>query len=176
MNIQNLLNKTIQSEKELLGTKFIAPIVAGGKVQTRINGLIYQFDVIGENAKEGWYIFQPVDQFKARIVSEIGLFERNKYLSVFPIWRGILIRKMKRPSFSWLALPANFADSSKRFGIENPVPIHFVEGAQLFETVQTRFDGFNLWFVGTFRSFGRFPNTANLPYLGFIVCIRAYIF
>lgn len=159
MNIQNLLNKTIQAEKGLLKTRFMAPIVEGGKVQTRINGLVYQFDVIGDKSKEGWFILQPVDQFKASIVSEVGFVERSKYLSIFPIWRGILIQRIKDMSFTWLASPANLDDSSRRFGIKNPVPVYFVEGAQTFETVQTRFDGYNQWFE--FIERGKYPAIAN---------------
>lgn len=146
MNINKLLKKTIEAEKELLKTSFLAPLVSGGEVRTRINGLVYQFQVVGEELRAGWFILQPLDQYRAQIVAEASISRRSAYLSQFPVWRGILIRKLKDPSFIWLAYPANLEDSSRRFGINDLAPVYFIESARTFDVIIARFDGANLWY------------------------------
>lgn len=146
MNINKLLKKTIEAEKDLLKTNFLAPLVSEGEVRTRINGLVYQFQVVGEELREGWFIFQPLDQYRAQIVCEASLSQRSGYLFQFPIWRGILIRKLKDPSSIWLAYPANLEDSSRRFGIKDLAPVFFIESVQIFDVIIARFDGANLWY------------------------------
>jgi hypothetical protein len=47
----------------------------------------------------------------------------------------------------WLAFPAQRADS--RFNIEGLVPVRLVEEGQLFEGIESRFDGAHFWYAGT---------------------------
>src|SRR5262249_3126503 len=46
----------------------------------------------------------------------------------------------------WFALPAHRSDS--RFQIEGVIPVRLVEEAQLFEVIETRFDGTQFWYAG----------------------------
>lgn len=146
MHIKELIKKTIKTEKDLFKTNFLAPILGGGEVRTRIHGLIYQFHIVGDDLREGWFILEPVDQRRAKIVREASLSRRSGYLFQFPVWRGILIEKVKDRSSIWLAYPANLEDSSRRFGIKDMAPVYFVESAQTFDVIIARFDGTNLWY------------------------------
>src|SRR5262249_13877559 len=69
------------------------------------------------------------------------LAERQRYLELFPLLRLILCG---RDGEQWLGVPAHRADSRVR--IQGAVPVRLVEEAQLFEVIETRFDGNLCWF------------------------------
>jgi hypothetical protein len=77
----------------------------------------------------------------ARFLREPTMTERQAYLDLFPVLRLILCRKN---GDQWLGVPANQADT--RFRVAGLVPVQLVEEVQLFEVIQTRFDGANCWF------------------------------
>ena len=66
MEIRKLLKNTIRAEKDLLKTNFLAPLVKGGKVRTRIHGLVYEFQIIGDQSREGWFICKPMNEMIAQ--------------------------------------------------------------------------------------------------------------
>jgi hypothetical protein len=90
---------------------------------------------------EGWGAFEAVAQDRAKLLRPMTMTERRRYLALFPPVRLILCR---RNGDEWLGLPASQADA--RFSIEGLVPVRFVEDADTFETVVTRFDGGQFWF------------------------------
>jgi hypothetical protein len=71
-DIRKILNQLATQAGKLLDTQFIAPCVRGGKVRTRIGGMIYTFKPQPRNF-EGWAIFQPVDEKIAAVVDEPSL-------------------------------------------------------------------------------------------------------
>lgn len=77
----------------------------------------------------------------ARFVREPNMKERQSYLNLFPVLRLILCRKQGN---QWLGIPANQADT--RFRVSGLAPVQLAEEVQLFEVVQTRFDGTTCWF------------------------------
>ena len=50
----------------------------------------------------------------------------------------------ERRGNQWLAIPASHADA--RFRFEGLIPVRLVEEAQLFEVIQSRFDGSQCWY------------------------------
>ncbi|MEA5501269.1 hypothetical protein VB834_04890 [Limnoraphis robusta Tam1] len=64
-DIYKLINQLSESENQLSSTQFIAPCVRGGKVKTRILGLVYTFAPQPKNF-QGWGIFKPINQKKPK--------------------------------------------------------------------------------------------------------------
>lgn len=71
-NIYNLLQKLAKAESQLEDTKFVAPCVQGGKVRTRVAGMIYTFMPQPRNF-QGWGVFQPANAKVANLQEEADL-------------------------------------------------------------------------------------------------------
>src|SRR5438105_3941014 len=135
-----ILDRLAAAEQKFLGQEFLAPMLRGGEVQVRIAGVICRLKVEPADF-QGWGVFQATSPKAARLVRPARLVERQKYCELFPLLHLILCR---REGEQWLALPAHQADS--RFRISGLLPVHLVEEAQLFEIVESRFDGTHCWF------------------------------
>lgn len=141
--IEDALNRLAAAEERFLASEFLAPVTGGSQVQVRIAGVICRLNVQPADF-EGWGVFRPQSHSEARLARPARLAERQRYLELFPLVRLILCG---RQGEEWLALPAHRADS--RFQIEGLVPVRFVEDAQLFEVIQSRFDGSQFWYAGS---------------------------
>lgn len=138
--IDDLLNRLEAEEQRFFSQEFLAPMIRGGRVQVRIAGILCRLRV--RPAKfTGWGIFRATSATDARLVRPASLAERQGYLNLFPLVRVILCQKA---GYQWLAVPAHQAD--RRFQFRGLVPVQLVEDEQLFEIVETRFDGGACWF------------------------------
>jgi hypothetical protein len=137
------LARLAAKEDELRGSRFLAPCVPGGTVGLRGGGLLYSFTPVPEDF-EGWGIFEPEDERRARLVEEAGPRRIAEYLDGF---KQIRLRLVYRTGGrSWLASAVNEADARQRLGTVEPKPVHLVgEGAQ-FDQIVARFDGAACWF------------------------------
>jgi len=141
--VNDALNRLAAAEERFLANEFLAPAIRGGHVQVRIAGVICRLHIQPPDF-EGWGVFQPASHTKARLVRAAKLAERQRYLELFPLVRLILAG---RQGGHWLAAPAHRADA--RFHIDGMVPVRLVEDAQLFELIESRFDGVQFWFAGS---------------------------
>ncbi len=82
-NIFKLINQIAIAEAQLSTTQFLAPCVKGGRVRTRVAGMIYTFSPKPRKF-EGWGIFQAVDEKTATVVEEADLPQIAEYLQHFP--------------------------------------------------------------------------------------------
>jgi hypothetical protein len=142
-NIRKLLNELANQEKQLPQTQFIAPCVAGGKVRTRMSGMIYTFTPKPRNF-EGWGIFQPVDIQTAEVSDEASLPQISEYLKRLKPLKLRLAHVLQGQT--WLAYPVNEADMQQRYGICKPLPIHLVSDGIRFDVIVARNDGVTWWF------------------------------
>jgi hypothetical protein len=138
--VQDILNRLAAEEERFLAHEFLAPMLRQGQVQVRIAGVICQLKVEPRDF-QGWGIFRPTSHTAACLVRPARLAERQRYLELFPLLRLILCR---HENDQWLAIPAHQADS--RFRVQGMLPVYLVEEAQLFEVLETRFDGTQCWF------------------------------
>jgi hypothetical protein len=138
--VHEALDRLAAAEARFLAGQFLAPVPHGGQVQVRLAGIICELCVEPANF-EGWGVFKPLTHSLARLVRPATLAERQRYLRLFPLLRLILCR---HEGDQWLATPAHQADS--RFRIEGTISVRLVEEAQLFEVIETRFDGGQCWF------------------------------
>jgi hypothetical protein len=136
----DLIARLAAAEERFLAGEFLAPHLRGRFVQVRIAGVVCRLAVEPDDF-HGWGIFRPRSYTVARLIRPARLTERQRYLSLLPLVRLILC---ERTAAGWLALPASRSD--RRFRLSSPVPVHLVEQAQSFETVECRFDGFRFWF------------------------------
>jgi hypothetical protein len=139
--VTDALSRLAAAEEQFLASEFLAPVICGGTVQVRIAGVICTLRV-QPGEFEGWGVFRPVSHSQATLVRQANLTERQRYLELFPLVRLILADRREE---QWLALPVHRADS--RFQIEGLIPVRLVEEAQLFEVIETRFDGAQFWYA-----------------------------
>ncbi|MBD2547339.1 hypothetical protein [Planktothricoides raciborskii] len=146
-DIRNLIKQIAAESAQLCETQFVAPSVRGGKVRTRVAGLIYTFTPKSKKF-EGWGIFQPINEKTARLVAEADLPEITEYLAQFPLVRLWLVDRIQGKS--WLAYPVNESDLRQRMGliqsVVQPVVVHLVSEAGSFDPIMARFDGASWWF------------------------------
>jgi hypothetical protein len=147
-----LIARLNQQGQQLLTREIIAPLLTGGRIRTRVNGLVYEFKVRGRFA--GWGRFRPLNEREAEPLGEALPWERGAYLECFPALRVVLLwpDASGRAAGTWLALPYNESDARQRFGFAmEPLPIFFCDpsaGAERFERAIARVDGRTLWFEG----------------------------
>jgi hypothetical protein len=140
MSIHDLLDKMESAEDAFLETEFLAPVLPGGWVRVRIEGLVCTLRVTGQ-ADPGWAILKPLSMDRARVVSEPTLRQVRDYLELFPAVRLLLLARARS---DWLAVPAHRGDS--RIQVEGPVRVHLATGVEPFQQVIARFDGGYFWF------------------------------
>ncbi|MDF2387225.1 hypothetical protein JMG10_37575 [Nostoc ellipsosporum NOK] len=142
-NIFKLINQIASAEAQLYTTQFLAPCVKGGRVRTRVAGMVYTFTP-KPNKFEGWGIFQPVDKKTATVVEEADLPQIAEYLQNFPQIRLRLAHRLQRQT--WLAYPVNEADMRQRLRVVKPIAVHLVTEGVAFEQIITRWNGQSCWF------------------------------
>jgi hypothetical protein len=126
-DIRKLINQIASAESQLCTTQFLAPCVKGGRVRTRVAGMIYTFSP-KPSKFEGWGIFQAVDEKIARVVEEADLAQIGEYLQHFPQIRLRLAHQLRGQT--WLAYPVNETDMRQRLQVVKPIAVHLVtEGA-----------------------------------------------
>ncbi|GHO85956.1 hypothetical protein [Dictyobacter formicarum] len=147
-----LIARLSQQSQSLLGRELIAPLLPGGRIRTRLNGLVYEF-----RARErfpGWGRFRPISEREAQFIEEALPWERGAYLELFPALRMLLLWPDSGGLFpgTWWALPYNEGDARQRFGLPmEPMPVFLCDpmaGAERFERVIVRVDGGTRWFEG----------------------------
>jgi hypothetical protein len=135
------LARLAEAEERFLAGEFLAPVIRGGQVQVRIAGVVCTLRIQPADFA-GWGIFRPLSHAEAALARPARLAERQRYLELFPLVRLILAGRHEE---EWLALPAHRADA--RLQIEGLIPVRLVEEAQLFEVIETRFDGSQFWYA-----------------------------
>ncbi len=147
-----LIARLNREAEQLREQEIIAPLLVGGRIRTRLRGLVYEFKV--RQRFTGWGRFQPVSESEAEVRGEVLPWERGAYLELFPLLRVVLLwpdRSGRSPG-TWLALPYNESDAYQRFGLSyEPLPVFLCDptaGADRFERVLVRVDGRTLWFDG----------------------------
>lgn len=142
-NIHKLLNQIASAEAQLQSTQFLAPCVKGGRVRTRVAGMVYTFTPQPQQF-EGWGIFQSVDEQTATLIEGADLPQIVAYLQQFPTIRLRLAYRLQHQS--WLAYPINEVDMRQRFKTVKPVVVHLtIEGVE-FEQILARWNGNSCWF------------------------------
>ncbi len=147
-DIRKLLHSFASAEAQLQSTQFLAPCVKGGRVRTRVAGMVYTFTP-KPRSFEGWGIFQPADEQTATLVEEADLPQIAAYLQHFQIVRLRLAYRLQNQS--WLAYPVNQADVRQRFKAVKPVPVHLVAQEIAFEQIIARWNGNSCWFESVDR-------------------------
>ena len=142
-NIRKLLNQIASAETQLHSAQFLAPCVQGGRVRTRVAGMVYTF-IPKPRQFEGWGIFQPIDEQTTMLLEEADLPQIVAYLQNFQAVRFRLAHCLQGQT--WLAYPVNEADMRQRFKVVKPVPIHLVVEGVAFEQIIARWNGQFCWF------------------------------
>ena len=152
VDVHKLISRLNAESKTLLEREIIAPLLPGGRIRTRLGGMIYEFKLRGEFA--GWGHFRPISEREAELLGEALPWERGTYLEQFPALRMILLWPDPDPGRpgTWWATPFNESDAHQRFAFSaEPLPIFLCDptgGAERFERVLARVDGNILWFDG----------------------------
>jgi hypothetical protein len=141
-DILSAIDRLAKAEESFVGSEFLAPVLRGAGVGVRIGEVRCRLKVSPADF-EGWGVFKAISFDQAKHVRAASMDERRKYRALFPAVRLILVNREEE---EWLAIAANSGDA--RFNVSGLVPPRFVEEAELFETIVTRFDGTQFWFDG----------------------------
>jgi len=143
LDIQTLLHQIASAEAQLHSMQFLAPCVKGGRVRTRMAGMVYTFTPHPRQF-EGWGIFQPVDAQTVSLAETADLPQITAYLQQFQSIRLRLAYRLHHQT--WLAYPANETDMRQRFKTIKPMRVHLVTEGIAFEQVIARWNGNCCWF------------------------------
>jgi len=143
MDIRTLLNQIASAETQLRSQQFLAPCVKGGRLRTRVAGMVYTFTPKPQKF-EGWGLFQAANDQTATLIEEADLPQITAYLQHFPTLRLRLAYRLHNQT--WLAYPINEADMRQRFKTIKPVPVHLVTEGAAFEQIIARWNGASCWF------------------------------
>lgn len=142
-DIRKLIHQIAHAQAQLYGTQFLAPCVKGGRVRTRVAGMVYTFTP-KPSKFEGWGIFEPVDEKTATVVEEADLPQIVEYLQHFSQIRLRLAHQLRCQT--WLAYPVNEADMRQRLKVVKPIAVHLVTEGVVFEQIIARLIGQSCWF------------------------------
>ncbi|MBX5450373.1 hypothetical protein [Thermogemmatispora sp.] len=148
----HLVRRLSAAAEHLRQQEIVAPLLPGGRIRTRIEGLVYEFKV--RTSFAGWGRFRPCNEEEAELIGEALPWQRGAYLELLPALRMILLWPVSGPRATqvglWLALPFNSSDAQQRFGFPyEPLPVLLCDpfnGAEAFERIIARVDGHTLWF------------------------------
>lgn len=147
-----IVAKLAQEERRLAEGTFLAPVVGGGRVRIRLQGIVYELKV--DDGFEGWAMLQMTAPGKAKVVDQPSPALVGKYLRLFPRVRMVLLQQFGK---QWFGLPASNADN--RLNSSGPIPINLIGASTRFSTVNCRYDGTSLWFESIDRR--RDPSVAR---------------
>jgi hypothetical protein len=135
-----LVARLSREAQALQGREILAPVLPGGRIRTRLGGLVYEFRP--QSPFVGWGHFRPLDAHTAEPVGEALPWERAAYLELFPLLRVVLLwpDPAGRVGGTWWALPYNGSDARQRFGLDpfEPLPVRLcdpTDGAERFARV-----------------------------------------
>lgn len=137
--LDELFDRFAAAEERFRQSEFLAPALAGGLVQVRLEGVVVCLRLA--SPFHGWGVFRPTGPAAAALVRPATLAEQRHYLQLFPRRQVLLCH---RAGDGWQAWPAHHGDH--RFGPPTPTWVRLVEEAQPFDTAQTRCDGRQCWF------------------------------
>ncbi|NJN15005.1 MAG: hypothetical protein HC822_01180 [Oscillochloris sp.] len=140
--ILDLINALARAEDFVRGREFIAPLANRGRVQVRVNGVVYRFLISG--GRSGWWLCRALNTRTAVIAGEALPWQRGEYLRLWPHLRLVLLEPLRRDA--WLAIPFNPSDAMQRFAIRGPVVVQLVEAGQRFERIVGRVEGNTIWY------------------------------
>jgi hypothetical protein len=144
-DIRKLIKQIVIAQAQLYATQFLAPCVKGGRVRTRVAGIVYTFTPKPSNF-EGWGIFEPVDEKTATVVEEADLPQIVEYLQHFSQIRLRLAHQLQLQGQTWLAYPVNEVDMRQRLKVVKPLAVHLVTEGVAFEQIIARFYDQSCWF------------------------------
>jgi hypothetical protein len=150
---EDLFAKLAAEEEKFFSSEFFSPVIQGRPVRVQIAGIVVSLKVRPKKF-EGWGIFKTMkNQETARFVREPTMQEKRRYLDLYPKC-ALVVSRQGKPT---LGITANQSDA--RFKIQGQVPISLPDEAQVFDTVDVRFDGVSFWYDG--KSSFRGPRIAQ---------------
>lgn len=138
-DVRKLIARLGAAEQKL--TRFLAPCLPGGRVRTRVQGLVCEFEPPA--GFEGWGAFAP-ERRTARLLEPADPIAVSEYLSLFPALRVRLIHPVR--GRTWLSYPVNESDARQRLGQARPLLVHLVDEGARLEVAVARLEGGTLWF------------------------------
>lgn len=140
-DIFSLIDKLGQTANTLHERVFVSPIYHNRWVATRIDKIVYRFEV--NRLSPGWYKFQPTSNNKAKSIGTAELMDIEQYLKIFDKLRLIMIRREGDQIFG---IP--FKTNKYDFECTQifPVFLSLDDIALEFDEILCRFDGVNVWY------------------------------
>ena len=145
VSILHLIDQVAAAERRVARVPVLAPVVPGGRVHVRVDGLISSFRP-ADVRREGWGVFHLAPDESAVWTRTARPAETGRYLKALRPVRMRLIRPLQ--DRTWLAVPA-FRPDADLFG--DPLPVHLVGRARPFASILAGWDGSTCWHAGPDR-------------------------
>lgn len=136
MSILDIFTKLAQDEDKFYGESFLGPVLFGGIIHVRINGVILKFRV-KPSSFTGWGVFRTTKHNVCKLIHTASRLEIAKYLDLLTQVRLIVCSQED---------PHGIFVNGNNFHTSEMVPIRLIpeeEGLLLFDTVITGYDGYN---------------------------------
>lgn len=138
MNPLDLINQLARQEQNLAGSSFIAPVVPGGAVRLRVNGLVYTFAVRVRDPQ--WALLRTDDLRTARVVGTPSKAQIRQYAEQLPRLRVLLLEYWDGVRYG-----LQYSTGSKGLELEGVVPVQLSDNLDVFDVANCCFDGANVW-------------------------------
>lgn len=149
----SLISKIAEQEKQLVGSRFLAPYRGGGKIRLRLSGIVYQVEA--PDSPDGWGIFELKEDSRAKYLEAAPLAMVRNYLALLTQVRVIMLDELT--TNQWWGIIAD--PHGQKLQLDGPVPIQLIPRTASFETAYCRFDGAQFWFEAIDRK--RDPSIAR---------------
>jgi len=144
-DVRAMIKKAAQQTRDVFETIIMAPVVPGGLVRVRINGIVSEFEV-DDAAFLGWGLLKPEAPGKAKLIGEASPAQVKAYMDLLPRFQVTMLKELQG---TWWALPAQ--GSENRLSSSQAVPIRLAARIMSFDTAAVRFDGASFWFESIAR-------------------------
>ncbi|MDQ7824525.1 MAG: hypothetical protein RDV48_17110 [Candidatus Eremiobacteraeota bacterium] len=129
-----VLEKILSREETMVGRQFVAPVIAGRKVQMRHSGAVRELSLA--RSHEGWGVFAVRAGGRAGFVREAEEWERQDYLA--SCRRVSMLLFHRDMGGTWWACD---------MGRGRAIAVHLVEGCRMFDRIVVAHDGLSHLFV-----------------------------
>lgn len=137
-NVLDLIKKI--GEKEAVVQEFVSPIFFNDQVATKIDGLVYKFNILQKTP--GWYKVRSVSRTKAKTICNADLTDVQNYLIRLKKIRLVLVMRKNNVYF---AIPEK--SNILGFSINQLIPVYLFDDTILdFDRIIARYDGANFWY------------------------------
>jgi len=135
MGIDEIIDELAAAQDAFVGTRFVAPVLPGGKVRVRIAQVVCELEIEGD-PEPGLALLEALSPERARVIGPARRRQIAEYLGLFKRVRLLLLEQR---GAIWYAIPSQ--GGTQPVPVDGVVPVVLVAGCGRFDAIVSRFDG-----------------------------------